>query len=54
MNKYKLAILTTLFLTATVVQAVEKTPKIKSDDIPKNEKQRWKKITQSQDELKPI
>jgi len=51
MNKYKLAILTTLFLTATVVQAVEKTPKIKSDDIPKNEKQLWKKITQSQDEI---
>ena len=51
MNKYKLAVLTILVLTATFLRAAEKTPKIKSDDIPKNEKQLWKKITQSQDEI---
>ena len=51
MSKQTLAVLTVVVLTAASLQAAEKTPKIKSDDIPKNEKQLWKRIAKSQDEL---
>jgi len=47
----KLAVLTGLLISGIALHADDKAPKLKKDDVPKNEKQMWKRITKSQKDI---